>query len=389
MARPLDPWRILELPRDATPDEVKAAYRRLAKRYHPDSAGEAALTHFLAVQAAYEALTEGPARLRLGPSGRTPRPAGSRQARPAGGPAAHGPAAYGPAARGPAARGQAARGQAARGSGGGSRSGSWTDAGAGARTGSSARAGARGGSAGTTRRGGTRKRAKPGSTSYDDAQFEPFEPSWEGASWYGESSGTYWTLNPREFADPRKHGPEYQARARSARAGRGRPSDEGPQSESVPHEEPWTAAEPDVGTPPRAPDDGLSSTATGPAAGRTAPGWSASGWTEPGWTEPGWTEPGWTGPGWTGPGRARPGAASGMGPSPSHDRLAADGGWASTSPADLVALGLLGIGVATLVFVLVGSPAIAGLQWTVAAGGLASIVVAAIVRGLASRRSPD
>ncbi|HYU49556.1 MAG TPA: hypothetical protein VEO91_06455 [Candidatus Limnocylindria bacterium] len=78
-----------------------------------------------------------------------------------------------------------------------------------------------------------------------------------------------------------------------------------------------------------------------------------------------------------------------MGPSPSHDRLAADGGWASTSPADLVALGLLGIGVATLVFVLVGSPAIAGLQWTVAAGGLASIVVAAIVRGLASRRSPD
>jgi hypothetical protein len=26
--------------------------------------------------------------------------------------------------------------------------------------------------------------------------------------------GTYWTINPREYADPRKHGPEYLARAR-------------------------------------------------------------------------------------------------------------------------------------------------------------------------------
>ena len=34
--------------------------------------------------------------------------------------------------------------------------------------------------------------------------------------------GTYWTINPREYADPRKHGPEYQARARRAAAGRGR-----------------------------------------------------------------------------------------------------------------------------------------------------------------------
>jgi hypothetical protein len=28
--------------------------------------------------------------------------------------------------------------------------------------------------------------------------------------------GTYWTLNPREYADPRKHGPDYAARARRA-----------------------------------------------------------------------------------------------------------------------------------------------------------------------------
>jgi hypothetical protein len=62
------------------------------------------------------------------------------------------------------------------------------------------------------RRAPGRRRASLGSTSYDDAE-EVFEPGWGGASWYGPSSGTYWTLNPREYADPRKHGPEYQARA--------------------------------------------------------------------------------------------------------------------------------------------------------------------------------
>ncbi len=41
-------------------------------------------------------------------------------------------------------------------------------------------------------------------------------PDWQGATWYGQSSGTYWTVNPKEYADPRKHGPEYQARARRA-----------------------------------------------------------------------------------------------------------------------------------------------------------------------------
>ena len=55
-----------------------------------------------------------------------------------------------------------------------------------------------------------------GSTSYDGVDSEPFEPDWGGASWYGTTSGTYWTLNPKEYADPRKHGPEYQARARRA-----------------------------------------------------------------------------------------------------------------------------------------------------------------------------
>ena len=63
-------------------------------------------------------------------------------------------------------------------------------------------------------------KATLGSTSYDGADAEPFEPDWGGASWYGTTSGTYWTLNPKEYADPRKHGPEYQARARRELHGR-------------------------------------------------------------------------------------------------------------------------------------------------------------------------
>ena len=62
--------------------------------------------------------------------------------------------------------------------------------------------------------GRRRGKATLGSTSYDDADAGPVEPDWSGASWYGTTSGTYWTLNPKEYADPRKHGPEYQARAR-------------------------------------------------------------------------------------------------------------------------------------------------------------------------------
>ena len=78
---------------------------------------------------------------------------------------------------------------------------------------------ARPASAGRTR-GRRRGKATLGSTSYDDVDAGPFEPDWSGASWYGTTSGTYWTLNPKEYADPRKHGPEYQARARRATGAR-------------------------------------------------------------------------------------------------------------------------------------------------------------------------
>jgi hypothetical protein len=52
-----------------------------------------------------------------------------------------------------------------------------------------------------------------GSTSYDDAR-DPLDATWSGASWYGPTTGEYWIVNPREYADPRKHGPDYQSRAR-------------------------------------------------------------------------------------------------------------------------------------------------------------------------------
>jgi len=52
-----------------------------------------------------------------------------------------------------------------------------------------------------------------GSTSYDEAR-DPTDTTWAGASWYGPTSGEYWRVNPHEYADPRKHGPEYQSRAR-------------------------------------------------------------------------------------------------------------------------------------------------------------------------------
>ena len=72
------------------------------------------------------------------------------------------------------------------------------------------------------------------------------DPDWGGASWYGTSSGTYWTLNPKEYADPRKHGPEYQARARRADERRSRMR--APASETLASDA--EAVEPDDDAPP-------------------------------------------------------------------------------------------------------------------------------------------
>src|SRR3954469_20162668 len=53
----VDPYRILGLDPGASQADIKRAYRRLAKAFHPDSAGESALPAFLAIQDAYTSLS--------------------------------------------------------------------------------------------------------------------------------------------------------------------------------------------------------------------------------------------------------------------------------------------------------------------------------------------
>jgi hypothetical protein len=199
MAPDADPYRTLGLPRGASLDEVKRAYRRLAKANHPDAAGEAALPRFLAIQAAYDQIA--------GPDGGVRRGWTPGSAGGTGG-------AQGRARRAWEADADRA-GATHRAYGGRSR----------ARTGPRPRpAGPPPGSRSTRppRPDRPPNKATLGSTSYDGADAEPLDPDWGGASWYGTSSGTYWTLNPKEYADPRKHGPEYLARARRADERRGR-----------------------------------------------------------------------------------------------------------------------------------------------------------------------
>ena len=247
MATDADPYRTLGLPRGATLDEVKRAYRRLAKVNHPDAAGESALPRFLAIQAAYEQLAGGGSGKgrRTGPeaprrpweaeperSDATRRPYGgrARSAPPgaggtssgSGGPAGPAGTTGTPPGAGEPARGWAGRRGAAREPGSASGGNSDTKTG---RPGRRRTYEPRPGTDGTTDAppGGGKTRAPNkatlGSTSYDGVGG-PFEPDWGGASWYGTTSGTYWTLNPKEYADPRKHGPEYQARARRSARGR-------------------------------------------------------------------------------------------------------------------------------------------------------------------------
>ena len=197
MAR--DPYLVLGLTPGASAAEVKRAYRRLAKEHHPDSAGEAALPRFLEIQRAYEALTTTPWR----PGTRRPTPAEPWRADPTRARSTPGAAGTaGPARGSPGAAGRPGSGRA--GPRPGSAAGAPPGSGAGTRT------------EGTTGRRRPAKKATFGSTTYDEAR-DPSDPTWAGASWYGPSSGEYWQVNPREYADPRKHGPEYLARA-AARA---------------------------------------------------------------------------------------------------------------------------------------------------------------------------
>ncbi len=152
-------WRILGLPAQPSAREVKSAFRRLAKSTHPDAiGGSATAATFARITEAYDvALADAIATGRIG--------APSRDL-PSARPAATAPPA--PRRAPPPPRPNAG--------------------------------------------GQTPPSAHPGSTTYDGATEE--EPVWDGAAWVGADSGTYWTVNPKEYADPRKHGPEYRARGR-------------------------------------------------------------------------------------------------------------------------------------------------------------------------------
>lgn len=155
--RTADAWRILGLQSTPTVEAVKRAYRALAKSLHPDAAGGAARpVAFARLTEAYEvALREAAAAQRHGAPERRPAPTVRRPSAPQ-------------------------------------------------RSAPPRQEGERVG----------RPRATPGSTTYDGAAPEDGDQPWDGAEWVGADSGTYWRVNPKEYADPRKHGAEYRARGK-------------------------------------------------------------------------------------------------------------------------------------------------------------------------------
>jgi hypothetical protein len=268
----IDPYRVLGLPAGASTAEVKRAYRRLAKANHPDSAGEVALPRFLAIQQAYETLTAttwrpgmrrpsagggagaaepwraDPTRARSTPGAQAPGAAGARSS---GGGRTAGPRPPG------AGSGKASAGARPTPGAGSRADGATRPRNAGPNSGGNA-----GGNSGRRR---PSKKATFGSTTYDEAR-EQADTAWSGASWYGPSSGEYWRVNPREYADPRKHGPEYQARAAAraaAAAERRARQTRGDAAGSEPAEEP--AFDPAAADEPRPASGSRGGTTEGPA----------------------------------------------------------------------------------------------------------------------------
>ncbi|EPY36852.1 DnaJ chaperone protein, partial [Angomonas deanei] len=52
-----DYYDILEVPHDASDEDIKRSYRKLALKYHPDKAGAAGEAKFKEINAAYEVLS--------------------------------------------------------------------------------------------------------------------------------------------------------------------------------------------------------------------------------------------------------------------------------------------------------------------------------------------
>jgi hypothetical protein len=55
----VDPFSVLDLEPDASPEQAAAAYRRLAKRWHPDRAGADGARRMSEINAAYDLLRSG------------------------------------------------------------------------------------------------------------------------------------------------------------------------------------------------------------------------------------------------------------------------------------------------------------------------------------------
>jgi curved DNA-binding protein CbpA len=253
-------------------EEIRRAYRRLAKVNHPDAAGEAALPRFLAIQAAYEQLVAPSARRRPGsrPARSSPTPPEPWRADPDRARAAGRADGRRPGTRPTGRPGNGAeQADPDRGRARGGRGAEWHGRRRRCRRGRCRRRG--GGASARSRRPSGRRRAPnkatPYSTSYDPGDEEPFEPGWSGASWYGSSSGTYWTINPKEYADPRKHGPEYLRRARRGANGWILDDDETPAGHR---------AEPDPVAPAGGQAEGPESTWTDAAAGSPPDGREAA-----------------------------------------------------------------------------------------------------------------
>ena len=65
----MNPYQALGVPKDASPEAIRAAYRKLARQHHPDKGGKVA--EFQNIQAAYDVLADSERKARYDQTGET------------------------------------------------------------------------------------------------------------------------------------------------------------------------------------------------------------------------------------------------------------------------------------------------------------------------------